>query len=86
MGSCPSTEEAPNHSDGSLISRREPWAPTQSSGACNHRLLDELLLGERRFAADMHVRGGTEGLPVGVGLWSGRVGNESTVLFYRIVC
>jgi len=57
MGGCPSTEEAPRHSsDGAVVSRRELWAPTLPGGACNHKLLDELLLGERRFVADMHVR------------------------------
>lgn len=56
MGGCPSTEEAPSHSDGTIISRRELWASALQIGGCNHKLLDEVLLGERRFAADMHVR------------------------------
>lgn len=56
MGGCPSTEEAPCSSDGAVVTRRELWASTLQIGGCHHRVLDELLLGERRFIADMHVR------------------------------
>lgn len=58
MGGCPSTEEAPCFVDGTIASsRRELWTSAlQIGGGCNHKLLEELLLGERRFVADMHVR------------------------------
>lgn len=61
MGGCPSTEEAPCYADGTVVSsRRELWTPAlQMGGGCNHKLLEEVLLGERRFVADMHVRKGS---------------------------
>lgn len=56
MGVCPSAEEAPSHPDGAIVSRRELWASALQIGGCNHKLLDEVLLGERCFVAEMHVR------------------------------
>eukprot|EP00903_Cladosiphon_okamuranus_P005597 g5569.t1 len=31
------------------------WASALQIGGCNHKLLDEVLMGERRFVADMHT-------------------------------
>lgn len=61
MGVCPSTEEATSHPDGTIISRRELWASALQIGGCNHKLVDEVLMGERRFVADMHVRAAATG-------------------------
>lgn len=55
MGGCPSTEEASCPSDGA-VARRELRSSSAHVGLCSHTVLDELLVGERRFVASMHVR------------------------------
>eukprot|EP00752_Nemacystus_decipiens_P016321 g14596.t1 len=35
--------------------RRELWASALQVGGCNHKLVEEVLMGERRFVADMHT-------------------------------
>ena len=61
MGNCPSYEDgAYGSSDrtiggSSIMTRRDSWAAAFQAGGCHQTMLDELLLGERKFLTNMQV-------------------------------
>lgn len=42
------------------MTRRDSWAAAFQAGGCHHTMLDELLLGERKFLTNMQVGGDGE--------------------------
>ena len=58
MGNCPSADDGHGQSErmiGGTTTRRDSWAAAFQAGGCHQMMLDELLLGERKFLTNMQV-------------------------------